>query len=100
MLAAPEGLACRRECTLRTQATTGQPEQPAFPAQWFYGLYVISSVRRAFWPPSPSRTSCEKLDPSVGQGNRIWIWKAIALICKKDSEDGSRITEIVGWANS
>src|ERR1700748_2170960 len=21
-----------------------QPEQPAFPAQWFYGLYVISPV--------------------------------------------------------
>ena len=23
------------QCTLRTQATTGQPNQPAFPAQWF-----------------------------------------------------------------
>jgi hypothetical protein len=28
-----------------------QPEQPAFPAQWFYGLYVISGDR-AFLPPS------------------------------------------------
>ena len=34
MLAAPASLACRKVCTLRTQATTGQPEQPAFPAQW------------------------------------------------------------------
>ena len=25
---------------------------PAFPAQWCYGLYVLSLVRRAFWPPS------------------------------------------------
>ena len=25
MLAAPAGLACKRKCTLRTQATTGQP---------------------------------------------------------------------------
>src|SRR5689334_3811114 len=65
MLAAPEGLACKRKCTLRTQATSGQPEQPTFPAQWFYGLYVISSVRRAFWPPSP-RASLARLDPSVG----------------------------------
>src|SRR5689334_2880006 len=65
MLAAPAGLACRRECTLRTQATQVQPEQPAFPAQWFYGLYVISSVRRAFWPPSPC-ASPARLDPSVG----------------------------------
>jgi hypothetical protein len=32
-----------------------QPEQPAFPAQWFYGLYVISPVNRAFLPPSPAR---------------------------------------------
>jgi len=51
MLAAPAGLACKESCTLRTQATQVQPEQPAFPAQWFYGLYVISSVRRAVWPP-------------------------------------------------
>src|ERR1700759_273703 len=25
-------------------SNTGQPKQPAFPAQWFYGLYVVSSV--------------------------------------------------------
>src|SRR6266436_8239610 len=25
-------------------ATKGAPQQPAFPAQWFYGLYVISPV--------------------------------------------------------
>ena len=31
-----------------------QPKQPAFPAQWFYGLYVISSVNRACLPPSPA----------------------------------------------
>jgi hypothetical protein len=28
---------------------------PAFPARWFDGLYVLSPVRRAFWPPSPER---------------------------------------------
>jgi len=35
MQAAPVSLACKEKCTLRTQATTGQPKQPAFPAQWF-----------------------------------------------------------------
>ena len=65
MLAAPAGLACKGKCTLRTQATQVQPEQPAFPAQWLYGLYVISSVHRAFWPPS-LRVRHTKLDPSVG----------------------------------
>jgi len=48
MLAAPAGLACKEMCISRTQETTGQPEQPAFPAQWLYGLYVISSACRAF----------------------------------------------------
>ena len=54
----------------RTQATTGQPGQPAFPAQWFYGLYVISSVRRAFWPPSPRKTSPRDLIPASGDRDR------------------------------
>jgi hypothetical protein len=67
MLAAPASLACKGKCTLRTQATTGQPQQPAFPAQWFYGLYVISSVRRALWPPSPACFVTRKLDSSVGE---------------------------------
>jgi hypothetical protein len=29
-----------------------EPDQPAFPAQWFYGLYVLSSVTIAWLPPS------------------------------------------------
>ncbi len=66
MLAAPAGLACKGNAHLRTQATTGQPGQPAFPAQWCYGLYVFSSVRRAFWPPSP-RARHARLDLSVGR---------------------------------
>src|ERR1043166_7120073 len=66
MLAAPAGLPCRRECTLRTQATQVQPEQPAFPAQWLYGLYVISSVRRAVWPPSLAGSSPANLIHSIG----------------------------------
>jgi hypothetical protein len=29
-----------------------QADHPAFPAQWFYGLYVLSSVTIAWLPPS------------------------------------------------
>jgi hypothetical protein len=46
---------------------TGQPEHPAFPARWLYGLYVVSSVRRASWPPSPSQNVLRALDPSIGR---------------------------------
>ncbi len=48
MLAAPASLACKRNALLRTQETTGQPEQPAFPAQWFDGLYAFSPVSGLF----------------------------------------------------
>jgi hypothetical protein len=30
-------------------------DHPAFPAQWFYGLYVLFSVTIAWLPPSPAR---------------------------------------------
>ena len=43
----PQALRAKNVCILRTQAVQVQPKQPAFPAQWFYGLYVVSSVRRA-----------------------------------------------------
>jgi hypothetical protein len=39
---------CVQQRKARKQVTTGTPKQPAFPAQWFDGLYVISSVCRAF----------------------------------------------------
>ena len=32
-----------------------QADHPAFPAQWFYGLYVLFSVTIAWLPPSPAR---------------------------------------------
>src|SRR4051812_482 len=71
MLAAPASLACKEAAQLRTQATQVQPEQPAFPAQWFYGLYVISSVRRAVWPPSPlAKPPARNLIPASGDRDR------------------------------
>src|SRR5665213_679083 len=29
---------------------------PTFPTRWLNGCFVLSSVRRAFWPPSPVRS--------------------------------------------
>ena len=40
---------------VRTRAYRSSGEHPAFPAQWLYGLYVISPVRRALLPPSLRR---------------------------------------------
>ena len=36
------GRLCRKKA--QASATKGTPQQPAFPAQWCYGLYVISPV--------------------------------------------------------
>jgi len=36
------------------------------PCAMGYGLYVISSVRRAFWPPSLAEIIIRELDPSIG----------------------------------
>src|SRR5581483_2529851 len=66
MLAAPAGLACKENCALRTQATTGQPGQPAFPAQWVTAYTWsprctgLSGHRRLAKRPA-------RLDSSVGE---------------------------------
>ena len=36
------------------------------PCAMVYGLYVISSVRRALWPPSPASSSLADLTPASG----------------------------------
>src|SRR5690242_1615794 len=87
----PRALRAKNVCTLRTQETTGQPEQPALPAQWAYGLYVLSSVRRAFWPPSP-RVRRARLDPSVaGSGRHDFAVRIDALVWRADTAIASRL---------
>jgi hypothetical protein len=48
--------------------TTGSPEQPAFPAQWFYGLLRALPGDRAFLPPSPALPLAD-LTPASGRQN-------------------------------
>ena len=40
---------------VRTRAYRFSGNTPAFPAQWLYGLYVLSLVNRSFLPPSSPR---------------------------------------------
>src|SRR6266404_2111723 len=56
-----------RVCSKKAHAlaTTGTPHQPAFPARWCYGLYVISPVTGLFC--HRHRRNCSRqLDASVG----------------------------------
>src|SRR5665213_3425096 len=41
---------------------------PTFPTRWLNGCFVLSSLRRAFWPPSPPRLLAD-LTPASGCQN-------------------------------
>ena len=45
--------------------TTGPAEHPAFPARWVYVLYVLSLVRRAFWPPYPREAKLRRVSDNA-----------------------------------
>src|SRR5579859_3582842 len=47
-----------------------QPERPGLPCAMVYGLYALSSVCRAFWPPSPRAlgVSCPSGPTSPSRG--------------------------------
>ena len=48
MLAAPASLACKEKCTLRTQETTGQPNNRHSLRNGFTAYSALSPVYRAF----------------------------------------------------
>src|SRR2546423_8432861 len=52
------GLVCNVHKEMRTRAYRFSGNTPAFPAQWFYGLYRALPGERAFLPPSPARSVC------------------------------------------
>jgi hypothetical protein len=59
------GLACKEECTFAHASNNRAAGTAGTPCAMGYGLYAVSSVHRAFWPPSP-RARHARLDPSVG----------------------------------
>ncbi len=67
MLAAPAGPCVQRKCTLRTQATTGQPGQPAFPARWFTAYTRSPRCALLFSHRRFPGSSPAKLDSSIGE---------------------------------
>ncbi len=60
------GLVCKLHKKMRTRAYRFGGGIPAFPAQWFYGLYRALPGERAFLPPSPCRNSSARLSASIG----------------------------------
>ena len=65
------GARCARSlaCKSRKHASKSprsHRKHPAFPAQWFYGLFRALPGDRAFLPPSPTKIAFRRLDASVG----------------------------------
>src|SRR6202023_314095 len=60
------GLVCKKCTKKRTRAYRFSGGNPAFPAQWFYGLFRALPGDRAFLPPSPAKVAFRELDASVG----------------------------------
>ena len=54
---APARLPCKNDAHARHRSDTGQPQHPAFPAQWFDGLCALSPETNSCLPPSPPRNS-------------------------------------------
>jgi hypothetical protein len=57
--------ACKEGCTFAHASNDRAADTAGTPCAMGYGLYAVSSVRRAFWPPSP-HVRHTKLDPSIG----------------------------------
>jgi hypothetical protein len=57
--------ACAMIAVERTRVSQVTPNHPAFPTQWFYGLYRALPGDRAFLPPSSANCSAN-LTPASG----------------------------------
>src|SRR6266699_5727608 len=60
------GLVCKVHIESGTRAYRFSGGNPAFPAQWFYGLLRALPGDRALLPPSPADIATRQLDASVG----------------------------------
>jgi hypothetical protein len=59
--------ACAKVVAKRTRVSRSHRNHPTFPTQWFTAYLALSSVRRAFWPPSSAEYCIRRLDSSVGE---------------------------------
>ena len=60
------GLVCKMHKEMRTRAYRFSGDNPAFPAQWFYGLFVLSPVTGFLATVAPAGALLSRLDASVG----------------------------------
>src|SRR5262249_37086626 len=61
----PQGLACK-ENAFHARKHNRAAETAGTPCAMVYGLYAVSSVHRAFWPPSPRVFVTRGLIPASG----------------------------------
>jgi hypothetical protein len=59
--------ACAKVVAKRTRVSRSHRNHPTFRTQWFTAYLALSSVRRAFWPPSSAEYCICRLDSSVGE---------------------------------
>ena len=74
-----------------------QRRHPAFPAQWFYGLFRALPGERAFLPPSPPRSLLPRnLTPASGRQDHTTSPSASGALrrCAPSASTASRLTSV------
>src|SRR6201989_3603389 len=93
------GLACKTGSEKRTRAYRFSGEHPTFPAQWLYGLYVVSPAiglvchrRQRIWLASPGwawKTSADLTPASRRQNHTTSPYAAAPFVCALSIAHGS-----------
>src|SRR5689334_2247125 len=67
---------------------------PAFPAQWFYGLYVLSPGKRPFLPPLPAGLTANVAPGSRRQDHTTSPYASSVFVRHASMPDASRVHRI------
>jgi hypothetical protein len=70
--------------------TTGTPQQPAFPAQWFDSVYVLSLVYRAFSHHRLRIITADLIPASGDQDHTILPYAPATLVSRANTPIASR----------
>src|ERR1700676_2144000 len=78
---APDSRVCNGRKWKALALVRSHRNHPAFPAQWFYGLFRALPGDRALLPPSPAEVAFRELDASVGaSGPHVF---AVRFMCSR-----------------
>ena len=75
------GLVCEVVQKKLHTSIQGSGEHPTFPAQWLYGLYVLSPVSYALLPPSPANGFASLAPALRRQDHTISPYASAPLVC-------------------